>query len=137
MGDIDSSKATGFDNIPPKLLKSASHCVRSPQPFACIFGCHHVSTKLIEACKSALDRGKNVGILLLDLSKALDCLPHRLLLCKLRAYGMSPKACNPMLSYVQNRLQRVKIASFKSDWSFMTTRVPQDSIFFQTIYILF
>ena len=92
------------------------------------FGCHHVLTKLIDDCKSALDRGKNVGLLLLDLSKAFDCLPHRLLLCKLHAYGMSREACKLILSYLRNRLQRVKIASVKSDWSYMIKGVPQGSV---------
>ena len=91
------------------------------------FGCHHVLTKLIDDCKSALDRGKNVGLLLLDLSKAFDCLPHRLLLCKLHAYGMSREACKLILSHLRNRHQRVKIVSVKSDWSYMIKGVPQGS----------
>ena len=40
--------------------------------------CHHVLlTKLMENSKQALDEGKNVGLILWDLSKAFDCLPHR------------------------------------------------------------
>ena len=92
------------------------------------FGCYHVLTKLIDDCKSASDRGKNVGLLLLDLSKASDCLPHRLLLCKLHAYSMSREACKLILSYLRNRLQRVQIASVKSDWSYMIKGVSQGSV---------
>ena len=42
-------------------------------------GCHHVLTKLMENSKQALDEGENVGLILLDLSEAFDCLPHRTL----------------------------------------------------------
>ena len=34
--------------------------------------------------KKALNEGKNVELNLLDLGKAFDCLPNRLLLCKLK-----------------------------------------------------
>ena len=43
------------------------------------YGCHHVLIKLIEDWKSALDRGENASSILMDLSKAFDCLPYRLL----------------------------------------------------------
>ncbi len=36
------------------------------------------------------------GAILTDLSKALDCLPYRLLLSKLRAYGLTPLNCKVM-----------------------------------------
>ena len=38
--------------------------------------------KLIDNSKQALDERKNARLILLDLSKALDCLPHMLLFCK-------------------------------------------------------
>ena len=74
------------------------------------YGCHHVLTKLLENSKQALDESKNVGLILLDPSKAFDCLPHRLLLCKLNAYGIFYEACNLIKSYLCQRLQRVKVA---------------------------
>ena len=73
--------------------------------------CHHVLTKLVENTKQALDDGKTVGLILLDLSKAFDCLPHRLLLCKMNAYDISYKACNFLKSYLCQCLQRVTVAS--------------------------
>ena len=36
------------------------------------YGCPHVLTKLMENVKQALDEGENVGLILLDLSKAFD-----------------------------------------------------------------
>ena len=39
--------------------------------------CHHVLTRLLKDCKKVLDEHMHVGLLLLDLSKAFDCLPHK------------------------------------------------------------
>ena len=45
----------------------------------------------------------------MDLSKAFDCMPHGLLLAKLKAYGLSENSIKIMLSYLRGRKQRVKI----------------------------
>ena len=91
------------------------------------YGCPHVLTKVMENTKQALDEGENVGLILLDLSKAFDCLPHRLLLCKLNAYGVSYEACSLMESYLCQHLKRVKVASARSQWQIMQ-KVPQGSV---------
>ena len=91
------------------------------------YGCHHVLTRLIEDCKKALDEHMHVGLLLLDLSKAFDCLPHKLLLCKLHA--VSRDACDLLCSYLTNPTQRVKISTVKSDWAKLIKGVPQGSVF--------
>ena len=48
-------------------------------------------------------------MVLMDLSKAYDCIPHVLLLAKLEAYGFCLESLNLMNSYLTNRLQRVKV----------------------------
>ena len=101
------------------------------------YGCHHVLTKLMENSKQALDEGKNVGLILLDLSKAFDCLPHRLLLCKLNAYGISYEACTLIKSYLCQRMQQVKVASARSQWQIMQKGVPQGSVLGPLLFNIF
>ena len=79
----------------------------------------------------------HVGLLLLDLSKAFDCLPHKLLLCKLHAYGVSRDACDLLCSYLTNRTQRVKISTVKSDWVKLIKGVPQGSVLGPMLFNVF
>ena len=52
----------------------------------------------------------------MDISKAFDCLPHDLLLLKLKAYGVSENATKLLKSYLTNRKQCVKLGAFISDF---------------------
>ena len=101
------------------------------------YSCDHVLIKLIEDCKQALDSREHMGFILMDLSKAFDCLPHRLLLCKLRKYGVSPHACQLIRSYLSNRKQRVKIGRTRSDWLNISKGVPQGSVFGPLLFNIF
>ena len=47
------------------------------------YGCQTAFLKIIEDWKNALDQHKFAAAILMDLSKAFDCLPHDLLLQKL------------------------------------------------------
>ena len=50
------------------------------------YSTNHVLLRFIEQWKSALDNKNMVGAVLMDLSKAFDCIPHHLLIAKLHAY---------------------------------------------------
>ena len=52
----------------------------------------HVLVRLIEEWKKGLDDGYLVGSIIMDLSKAFDCIPHDLLIAKLVAYGFERSA---------------------------------------------
>ena len=99
--------------------------------------CQTLLVKCIEDWKSALDENKYVGVLFTDLSKAFDCLPHGLLLAKLRAYGLNTPACNLIASYLSNRKQRVKIGNARSKWITLSKGVPQGSILGPLLFNVF
>ena len=52
------------------------------------YSTQHVLLRLIEQWRACLDQNKVDGGILMDLSKAFDCLPHDLLIAKLEAYGV-------------------------------------------------
>ena len=54
----------------------------------------HSLLKIIELWKEALDKGKSVGGIFMNLSKAFDTLNHDLLIAKLEAYGFSENCLN-------------------------------------------
>ena len=70
--------------------------------------------KLIETWKSQLDQKYFVGAVLMDLSKAFDCVPHDLLIAKMHAYGFDSDSLIFFYSYLKNRKQSVKINNIYS-----------------------
>ena len=88
--------------------------------------------------KNKLDKGENVGAILMELSRALNCFKHYLLIAKLEAYGSSHETRCLVYSYLENRRQGVKInVSFSTDKQ-LFVGVPQGSVLcplFFNIYI--
>ena len=70
------------------------------------YSCQHVLLKLTETWRQHLDNNKSVGAVLMDLSKAFDCLPHELLIAKLSAYGFDKNTLNSFIltSKVENNV---------------------------------
>ena len=88
----------------------------------------HVLLRLIENWKKALDNKYLVGTILMDLSKAFDCIPHDLLIAKLYAYGFGLKTTTYIYSYLKRRKQNVKIDDIFSELQTLISGVPQGSI---------
>ena len=68
----------------------------------------HALFRLIQKWHAELDSGGYVGTVLMDLSKAYDCLSHDLLLPKLQAYGLDMGSLNILLDYLTLRSIKLK-----------------------------
>ena len=58
--------------------------------------------RLIEHWMLHLDNKEFVGAVLMDLSKAFDCVPHDLLIAKSHAYGFDLDTLVLLFSYLEN-----------------------------------
>ena len=92
------------------------------------YGTQHVLIRLVEDWRSKLDNDYLVGAILMDLSKAFDCIPHDLLIAKLHAYGLDEDALAPVYSYLKRRKQCVRINNTYSSFQEVISGVPQGSV---------
>ena len=109
--------------------------------FLCAFrkghGCKTTLLRLLEDWKQALDNNEYVEAILMDLSKAFDCLPHDILFSKLSAYGLSESAVSLMKSYLSDRTQQIRISSVVSSWAKINKGDPQGSILGPLLFNVF
>ena len=88
------------------------------------FGCQSTLLRLLEDWRKALDNHECIAAILMDLSKAFDCLPHGLLIAKLKAYGLSEEAVRLLDSYLNDRSQQINLGPYGSSWEKLFKGVP-------------
>ena len=81
----------------------------------------------MDICNNSLDKKGLVIALLMDLSKAFDCIDHELLIAKLNAYGFCKDAQLLIYSYLSGRKQRIKLNGSFSTCQEIFAGVPQGS----------
>ena len=101
------------------------------------FSCPTVLLRLIEQWRQHLDSNKIVGAVLMDLSKAFDCLPHDSLIVKLEAYGLDREMVKLVYSYLKDRKQAVKVKGFVDILKSIISGVPQGSILGPILFNIF
>jgi hypothetical protein len=84
-----------------------------------------------------LDKGGRTDVIYTDLSRAFDTINHRLLVGKLRVLGFCETLVNLVQSYLEARIQFVKVHNFKSEYFECTSGVPQGSNLGPLLFILF
>ena len=101
------------------------------------YGCKTVLVNMIQSIKCSLYKGNIVCCILMDLIRAFDCIPHKLLISKFKAYGVSVSACDVITNYLKDRRQRVKIGTQRSEWMHAHKGSAQGSLFGPFSYNVF
>lgn len=83
-----------------------------------------------------LERNKTIRAILLDYSKAFDCVDHTLLLSKLKSLEVPNILLRWIGNFLTDRQQRVKINNTVSEWLKINGSVPQGSCLGPLLFVI-
>ena len=102
--------------------------------------CKSCFTNLLEshnAWTGALDSGFGIDVIYLDYSKAFDSVPHLRLISKLQAYGIRGNLPKWIKNFLIGRQQKVILNGSSSQWTEVTSGVPQGLVLGPLLFILY
>ena len=108
-------------------------------PYLCGFrtgyNAQHALLRLKNKLNICLDKREYIGMFMMDLFKAFDCIPHEILIAKL--HGFSRDSLKLIYNYLKDRKQWVKINAEYSSLEEILKGVPQGSVLGPLLFNIF
>ena len=111
----------------------------SPQQHGFVKGrsCQTNIMLCMERWTRMLDDGSSIDVAYFDYSKAFDKVSHRLLLLKLKAYGIEGKLLVWLEAWLAKRRQRVVVGDAKSPWLDVVSGTTQGTVLGFLLFLVF
>ena len=101
---------------------------------------HSVATALLASTNDwylNIDKGKYTGLIFIDLKKAFDTVDHKILLKKLKMYGVTGLEYDWFTSYLDNRKQFCRVDGTSSGVRGINCGVPQGSCLGPLLFLIY
>ena len=101
---------------------------------------HSVATALLASTNDwylNIDKGKYTGLIFIDLKKAFDTVDHKILLKKLKMYGVTGLEHDWFTSYLDNRKQFCRVDGTSSGERGINCGVPQGSCLGPLLFLIY
>ena len=97
----------------------------------------HALINLIESIRQTLDEGSFGCGIFVDLQKAFDTVDHKILLHKLKHYGILGVCNDWFKSYLSDRKQFVSVNGYNADLMLVDCGVPQCSVLGPLLFLIY